>query len=181
MPRIIGLAGLIGSGKTTVANQMTYSGWDRLAFGDAVKEAARVIFGLTDDQLYGDAKNTLSVAHDLTSRYILQRLGTEVVRSIHPDAWILAAKCRIDALPDDACIVVDDVRFQNEVDAIHRWGGKVIAIHRDVKPGSNMDVHSSEHPEALVGIDGDVINDSSVNVLMIRIVNAIANAGGGHV
>jgi len=67
----------------------------------------------------------------------MQTIGTEWGRNmIHPDIWVRAWE---QSLPEDADVVVDDVRFPNEVAAIRRLGGDVIRICRDGhEPGEHI-------------------------------------------
>jgi len=69
----------------------------------------------------------------LTPRYALQRLGTEWGRDCYRDIWVdltlrRAAKIRLDA--PQTLMVITDVRFRNEVEAIRTAGGEVWKIHR---------------------------------------------------
>lgn len=56
----------------------------------------------------------------VTPRWLLQRLGTEVGRSIDPDVWVnlVVSTARRDAIGAGRDTVVSDVRFDNEARAI---------------------------------------------------------------
>lgn len=74
------------------------------------------------------------------------------MRSIDPDIWIKALFNSIESLNDDANditdnIVISDVRYPNEVKAIHYRNGIVIRIERQLKLIDNNgrdDQHPSE-------------------------------------
>ena len=89
----------------------------------------------------------------LTPRHALQQLGTEWGRSCSPETWvryafnvharlqtgdtIYDAKTGIrgisfagDLVKTKTDIIISDVRFKNEVDAIHAAGGKVVRVMR---------------------------------------------------
>lgn len=145
--KIIGIAGKARSGKDTVAERLVQGhGFVRMAFADPLKEAARCIFGLSDAQLYGDLKETNDAFWGKTPRRIMQLLGTDAVRkNIDDDVWIKATQRRIEtemAERDTIGIVIPDVRFPNEADAIRAWGGDVWHVSR---PGiAAVEEHVSE-------------------------------------
>jgi hypothetical protein len=64
----------------------------------------------------------------LTPRYALQTLGTEWGRHCYPNTWVALAMRHADQLATD--VVVPDVRFQSEFDAIKAQGGIVWKIER---------------------------------------------------
>src|SRR6056297_526802 len=80
----------------------------------------------------------------LSVRRILQWWGTEYRRAQDPDYWTKAWEAALAELPDrNAHILVDDVRFRNEVDAVQRNGGVLIRVERPGFNGAND--HSSEN------------------------------------
>jgi len=77
-------------------------------------------------------------------RRILQWWGTEYRRAQDPDYWTKAWETALVELPDrNGHILVDDVRFHNEVDVIQRNGGVLIRVERPGFNGAND--HSSEN------------------------------------
>lgn len=138
---IIGLCGLKESGKTTSAKYLESKfGFKRMALADPVKEAARVIFGFTQDQLYTtEGKETIDLRWGFTPRHACQILGTEVGRQFSKDVWINNLKIRCSHYDK---VVVEDVRFKNESEFIKNAGGVVIGIRRESL--STDDLHASE-------------------------------------
>lgn len=91
----------------------------------------------------------------LTPRKLLQELGTEICRQIHPSAWINALFVDYTSKKHDKW-VISDVRFPDEVQAIKDRGGIVIKVNRDV----GDDQHESE--KALDGYtDWDYVIDNN--------------------
>jgi hypothetical protein len=169
---IIGFTGAIGAGKTTAALRLVEShGFTRVRFAGPLKAMLRG-FGLTDEQIDGNEKEKpCAVLGGCTPRYAMQTLGTEWGRElIHPDLWVNAwAREAVKY----SHIVVDDVRHQNEIDAIKQVGGIILRVFR---PGaaSRAGEHSSE-TESLP-FDYSVSNHGSVNDLETRILDLISRA-----
>jgi len=151
-PKLIGLyAQAEGSGKTTVANYLakTY-GYTRVRFAGVIKSMIAQLL-----TMYGYDKQTVAAMIDghlkeevvpelgVTSRVLMQTLGTEWGRqSIHPDIWINATIAHIGQLLSDGYkVVVDDVRFPNEADALRTVGGSLFLVDRGI---TSLHTHASE-------------------------------------
>jgi hypothetical protein len=77
----------------------------------------------------------------LTGRRVMDLIGTALGRAlIHPDLWVLAWKERtLHHLMQGLNVVVDDIRFANEADAVRALGGKLIKIVRPGVSGADLD------------------------------------------
>lgn len=144
---IIGFVGFIGSGKDTAADYLVnFHGFRRDSFANTLKDAVAAVFGWDRVLLEGRTKearewreqvdpwwaNRLDMPN-LTPRWILQYWGTEVCRAgFHDDIWIASVENKMRKTKDN--IVISDVRFPNEIAAIHRAGGQVIRIKRGADP-----------------------------------------------
>lgn len=172
---IIGFCGSIGSGKTTAAQFLIEDkGFVRVRFAQPFKSMLLAI-GLTHEEVDGHLKEKpCDLLGGKTPRYAMQMLGTEWGRDlISPQLWV---NCWKKAAADQKNVVVDDVRFHNEVTAIHQLGGKVIRI---IRSGAGTTVselvnkHASE--QADLHEDFTILNDGATGVLMAR-VNRYASA-----
>jgi hypothetical protein len=163
-PAIIGLAGPKGCGKSTIAEVLEVSslGVVRHRFAGPLKRMAAAL-GLTYEQIDGAEKELpCELLGGLTPRYLMQTLGTQWGRDmISPDLWVNACMHEIDAAQIDGerVSIIDDVRFDNEADAIHVRGGVVIEI---VRAGAAYDPNvASERGLRSSAIDYMLVNDGT--------------------
>lgn len=63
-------------------------------------------------------------------RHILQFIGTDIIRKYNPEWHVNSMITDINSYSDDYTIVIDDVRFPNELNAIKKLGGEVFFIIR---------------------------------------------------
>lgn len=136
---LVGLCGPIGAGKTFAARYFERAAkFERMRFAEPLKRMLMAV-GLDVEDVDGSRKETPSpLLCGRTPRYAMQKLGTEFGREcIGPDFWVEAWGGLADArLAAGARVVVDDVRFPNEVEAIRRRGGVVLRIERLNGPGA---------------------------------------------
>lgn len=174
---ILGLAGRAHSGKDS-AGAFLIEGpspdgiaWRRVAFADPLKEASKIIFRFTDEQVNGKLKETIDERWGFTPRAALQLLGTEVCRHIREDVWVKSAELRVKGLvAAGRHVVLTDVRFLNEADAVRSWGGIVVRVQRDpstcpfpVDPTHQSEVELNKIvPDAVIANEGtlDHLRDS---------------------
>jgi hypothetical protein len=143
---IIGICGLIGAGKDTVADYLVnIHQFRRESFANTLKDAVSAVFGWNREMLEGRTKQSREwreqrdewwsnrLGMDITPRWVLQYWGTEVARkSFHDDIWIASLENKLRTSSDD--IVISDCRFPNEIAAIKRAGGIVIRVVRGSEP-----------------------------------------------
>jgi hypothetical protein len=207
---VVGFVGFIGAGKDTAADYLVnYYGFRRDSFANTLKDAISSIFGWDRILLEGRTKEArewreqvdtwwadrLSIPH-LTPRWILQYWGTEVCRlNFHDDIWIASLENKIRKTGDN--IVISDVRFPNEIKAIHNAGGLVVRIKRGPDPEWYTDAEAANlgpkhigwaiskerlkklniHPSETSWIGGEIdhiiVNDSSIDDLFKQIKNLL--------
>jgi len=143
---IIGICGLIGAGKDTIADYLVnIHQFRRESFANSLKDAVAHVFNWNRELLEGRTKQsrewreqpdpwwTARLGQPITPRQVLQYWGTEVCRrGYHDDIWIASLENKILKSRDD--IVISDCRFPNEIAAIKRAGGCVIRVVRGVEP-----------------------------------------------
>lgn len=149
---IVGITGLMGSGKTTAARRLIdVHGFTRHRMAGPLKAMLHCL-GLDERHTDGDLKEVpCDLLGGQTPRHAMQTLGTEWGRGlISPDLWISAWRA---TLPEGH-VVVDDIRFANEADAVRAAGGIVVRIDR---PGLSASEHESERLD--FGADHVIAND----------------------
>ena len=166
LPRLVALCGAAGSGKTAAADYLIeHYGYCRFKFAGPLKDMLRAI-GLTHSEIEGHAKESKSATLcGRTPRYVMQTLGTEWGRNlVGPDLWVNLWQQRVTALAaenPDARIIVDDMRFPNELDAVKQLGGTRIMLHR-----ATAQVKAGDHvSESSLPVDNDmriIINDGDL-------------------
>lgn len=144
---IIGVCGLIGSGKDTIADYLqNIHQFRRESFAHTLKDAVASVFGWDRELLEGRTRESREWREqvdlwwsdrleipNLTPRYVLQYWGTEVCRrGFHDDIWIASLENKLRKTHDD--IVISDCRFPNEIKAIKEAGGIVIRVVRGPEP-----------------------------------------------
>lgn len=151
--RLIGLCSpAMGSGKTTCADMLVRSHqFVRVAFATPLKSMATALLtsgGMSPDQardhIYGDRKEDHIELLGMTARRLQQLLGTEFARHhIRDTIWVDIAIAHAKTLMTAGySVVIDDMRFPNEYDAIIAAGGDCIRV---VRPDATVtSAHASE-------------------------------------
>jgi hypothetical protein len=186
LPRVIGITGLAGAGKDTLADYLVKEhGYTKYSLASPIKQLLNERFGWTDEEWldrewketphrrcgYGVRRNQgwIGKVEEFSPRSWAQWLGTDVGRTIGgEDVWVNLMRkfsWTVDKL------VVSDVRFDNEANAIHNLGGKVIKIDRVL--AVPVRAHASEMGVSSQLIDAFVWNDGTIDRLTETAVNAL--------
>jgi hypothetical protein len=160
----IGLCGKKGSGKSFVAENMRDTRDAKiLRFADILKDMMRVM-GFSEGQINGDLKEVAcDMLNGKTPRYAMQTLGTEWGRNLlHENIWVDMLVAKVNK--ERGVVVVDDVRFPNEIKAIRDNGGVVAWIERaSIYDGE--DEHASE--TSVSSADCDVCIDNTLPIPLV--------------
>lgn len=171
----IALTGLARSGKDSVAARLTEAhGYVRVAFADPLKEAALkadpwIYFGVTGPLRLSQLVNGVGweLAKDCFPevRRFLQEYG-QTIRELDPQFWVRAAFGKIrQARATGHRIVVTDVRYMNEADALMAAGFRVVRVQR---PGQVPGQHISEREMADYPVDDTIVNDDTLSTLAVK-------------
>ena len=201
---IIGISGLIGSGKGTVGDILVEQGFTKVSFADKLKDGVSTIFGWNREMLEGDTVESRDwreqpdtfwsneTGTEVTPRLALQLFGTDCMRNgFHDSIWVSLLKKQMTDVPGD--YVIPDVRFRNEQDMIRELGGKIWRVQRGEVPewygcamldnttGSSLmeeyDVHASEYKWIDMNnkFDTTLYNNSTMDDLKQSVLDQISN------
>jgi hypothetical protein len=139
LTKTIGFTGLAGSGKTYAATWFKFrtgKNWV-WSFASEIKSIATRMGwdGQKDDR----------------GRKLLQDIGS-AGRAYDPWMWVFK-------MPTEHPIIIDDVRFLNEADAIKDVGGIIVRI---IRPGLHTMNHESETEQRHIIADYTLINDKEI-------------------
>ena len=145
---IIGLVGLKGSGKDTVADYFIshYDNWIKGSFADSLKDTCACVFGWDRELLEGSTQDSRAWRETIdtwwseklnrqgfTPRVALQIVGTELWRNqFHDDIWLLSFEKKLLTIQEN--VIITDCRFSNEIELIRRLNGLIVRIKRGVDP-----------------------------------------------
>lgn len=153
----IGISGLAGAGKDTVADIIATYGYKKVSMADRLKDMVSLLYGLDREMLSGstpESRYQREQVHPqltallagkgifkddtvITPRLLLQRVGTDVCRNLlGPNVWVSA----LDTV-DDYNIVISDARFLNEL----RSCDITIQVVRDTVATNSMHSSETEH------------------------------------
>lgn len=165
---IIGITGYARHGKNTIGDILVNNhNFIQLAFADKVKECAVAINPLVFHNIrlaefVKDFGWEFAKTNDEVRR-LLQHIGTEMGRNIFGESiWIDLVMRQIEP---DKNYVITDVRFQNEVDAIHLAGGEVWRIIRPFYENNVGTRHISESGIGSLNTDKVIINNGTIEDL----------------
>ena len=204
---IIGICGLIGSGKGTVADVLVDQGFKKVSFADRLKDGVSTIFGWDRAMLEGDTDESrqwreqrddfwsAETEMEVTPRLVLQLFGTDCLRNgFHDGVWVSLLKKHM--LDNPGNYVIPDVRFRNEQNMIRDLGGEIWRVQRgdipewygcamlDNTTGGDLmeeyDVHPSEYKWIDMNNKFDVTlyNEGTIEDLQQLVLNEIANSPG---
>ena len=152
---IIGLCAKKQNGKDTMADYLCQKyKFIKLTFASPLKDACKLLFGFTAEQVNGDKKEVIDERWGVTPRTVLQFVGTDLFRKqmktiipeIDDNFWVICLKNSIDQILKkypNAKIVISDVRFPNEIKMIQKMNGQTVKIIRE-SVNNTIDQHSSE-------------------------------------
>jgi hypothetical protein len=108
-------------------------------FARKVKEVCTILTGI-EDWDNRNKKEEVIPAFGITRRQMMQKVGTDCMRNgLDEDVWVKALFKDIDG--ESFGVIIEDVRFPNEIKAIRDRGGILIHVSRR---GFSGDPHWSE-------------------------------------
>jgi hypothetical protein len=186
MAVLIGINGEIGCGKSTACEflQKQY-GFTEYMFAKPLKDIA-VILGFEPSQVFGTQEQKLEVNQfwGVSGRKFLQIFGSEVCRDFVPTVlnmnfngntmWVRLFE-KYYANNANKSIVVSDLRFEDESNAIKKLDGYVIRIERDCHKSTEL--HKSElqadkiKPHVIIKNNGSLLSFQFNLIKVIEMIN----------
>ena len=194
---IIGICGLIGSGKGTVADILVeHYRFQKLSFADSLKDGVAAMFGWPRELLEGDSIQsrewresedqfwTQELGLTVTPRLVLQQVGTECMRQgFYDGIWVSLVKQKLQQNLA-ANTVIPDVRFPNEISMIQQQGGAIWEVARGELPDwaqnyrqsgiEPVDIHASEWAWMQTPSDHVISNNSTLEDLRNQVSSLLA-------
>jgi len=119
----------------------------------------------------------------VTPRLALQTLGTEWGRRLTPDIWVEAAIREADArlkpgwgtVIPAPMVVIPDMRFRNEFEAVKRYGGKTLRLYRRDAPPLRYQHPSEKDLWEIPDSEFDFVlhNDWTIDALEIALAQTV--------
>lgn len=176
---LIGIVGRKRAGKDSVAAVLIEEyGFQRVAFADLLKELALDLNPIMSSNLINFQPRRLQDVVEARGwevakehgevRRTLQVLGVAVREHLGENLWVDAAMAKVQELREQGIpVVVSDVRFPNEADAITSAGGQTWRIIRPGQP--ETDRHISETALDAHWADLQTINDGTLEDLRNKV------------
>ena len=147
--KLIGIAGKARSGKDTAANYLLEklgADWYSASFADPMKEMLNVIGVDT-----GDGFKDLPVnQYGVSTRHMLQTLGTEWGRNLIDSNFWVDVFANMNAYQ---CVIVPDVRFENEAELIREFGVLICIEGRGGIEGGHISERKLQYDDRDIYID----------------------------
>jgi dephospho-CoA kinase len=200
---IIGIAGKRRSGKDTISDYLIKEyDFIKYGFADPIKDIGKIIFGFTEEQLYGNKKDIIDLRWGIKPRDFFQKFGTDYGQNIFPEhfpeifkggnkrgLWVQIFKnWYLNKIVEDPFIkvIINDVRFLHEYDVIKSLGGYIINVERNGVERNSVernsvernsvernDSHISENELDNINFDGSIQNNDSIEDLYRKIKEII--------
>ena len=181
---IIGICGLKGSGKDTLANYLVETNeFIKIAFADFIRNALMELFDWDETSFSPEKKEVKDPYWGVTPRKMCQEIGTEFLRyhckdfistefnlpsgekyngSFHIKRINKEIIKLLEADPKTN-IIFSDIRFQDELDYIRKLGGKIIRVSRNTLQNNEFSNHISEkNISDLKNVDIELENNSTI-------------------
>jgi hypothetical protein len=194
MATFVGINGLAGAGKSTAANflleghyeplsdELTPAPFVRVKMSEVLKDMLAVLLrhaGVPEDKieiyLEGTQDEKLLPIPELESRtngrHLMKTIGSEWRDLIYSELWVGIAVNKIIAHLDEGLnVVADDIRFEHEINYIHRrlqeYDVRFVKIEgRDHEETTSAETHQSELPMSDHLFDAVISNDRDLEHL----------------
>lgn len=147
------------AGKSTIAKYLVREhGFTLHKIATPMKNMLRSL-GLTEEHIEGSLKDVPTpLLGGKTPRWGMLTLGKDWRDMIHPDLWLIAWE---NTRPDGP-LVVDDIRYPNEVPFLHERGAKFLKIER---PNNKVKAVGHDAEKKTLPVDAVITNKGTIQDL----------------
>jgi hypothetical protein len=179
---LMGIVSPRGCGKTTVAKHLAeHHGFRVMSFAAPLKKVTEILFGFDKAELYGEEKEVRNLWIGTSARRVMQVFGSDCMRDSLDDEtraalgmlegesfWVYMMRKKLEASGGGHAqnIVIDDVRFPDEIDVIRRHGGQIVYLKGPswgFQPSSRQHTRKLLPPSASWSEDDDDDDDDDNN------------------
>jgi dephospho-CoA kinase len=183
---IIAITGLCRSGKDEIANYLAQNHRFKLCkVASALKQAIKVIFNMTDDQVEGHLKEVVDDRWGISPRQALQFIGTDIMQykiqellpHIGRSFWIRQL-CESISYDPSMRIAISDIRFFHEVEELKKQFPNqvvVLKVIRNIALSRYKIDHPSEIEWQYIKEDILVENNDTISDLHSKVKDALAS------
>lgn len=173
---IIGLSGKMYSGKDTVATLIQEicptMNWKTKSFARLLKEIVALLTSTTiDNNLTTEGKQIIPKGFKDSLGTLQQKVGVALREHVDENVWVNVVLSQIGYSGDK--IIITDVRFPNEHEAIKKKGGYIIRLNGDPSGKRSSDKRDHNHisETALDNHEFDFVinNDGSLSELREKV------------
>lgn len=170
----------MGSGKSTAVKAIAsqFNSYSLVKFAQPLYDIQEMVYARVED-VY---KRPADFVKD---RKLLQWLGTDWGRSLDQELWVKLWKSQVNSLLSDVDVIVcDDLRFDNEAEAIKSYTNSVIIkLVRDnnvshAQGGEGIKAHASEAGIDNKFVDYKIDNNGSLGQYEEKLLNVINQLKG---
>lgn len=189
MTIIIGVTGVACAGKDTSVDFMiemcknSNKTYERLFFARPLKEACKILFNMSDEDVYNQDFKELILRHDngdpkflidgieASPRIILQWVGSMLRNRIDKNFFLnnMEENINIHKKNNIDFIFITDIRFDNEAELIKNLDGIVIKIERTNHLKIKTSSHESENGIHDKFIHQYIVNDGTIDELRDKV------------
>lgn len=183
-PRLVGLCGAAGVGKSTVAHMFeALCGAQQMALADPIVNMLHSLLadaGVGGEWITERALKERPSSIGYSYRHLAQTLGTEWGRNtLDTGIWLRVAQARAaQALALGHHVVISDVRYPNEAGWVASLGGTVVRVMRPHVSG--VRAHSSELHAHDLAAAHTISNDGSLQRLRHQVADLADTLGMHH-
>lgn len=166
---VIGIGGFKRSGKDTFGRLLHEAAAQRgvyahmSAFAKPVRAAAAAAYRVKPACFILEHKDEIDPRWGITYRQMMINVG-EAMRQLDPDHWVKLWRRFITDLPQEALLIVTDVRQRNEARAVKALGGSLVLLQRPgiVWDGTQVELLAHDAATQQSTFDYSVKNDGDV-------------------